>query len=415
VAEQLNSGAQWFARTEKALVAMARHMAEKRYGTAPDLPDRVGDAMLALAEAVNDFRPAHGQDSLGYFLQYVLAKVAGSMRHGAQEVKDSSDVEITFTDLDPEQLGIEYLLDRQDGPDEFGENLWVVRGGKVFDTLELIDAIAGHEKRAKVALHVMGCQEDDLRVNLLKALQDLAEQSPDWVFEPAPPEPVADFQDTVVVRHTEFGAVEEIVPAEEVALASKGNAPWIEEQFAVQYEPIWARDWEEQRLRPVGAMAADRRSWPKEVSRELWDQVRSLIVDFKLTTQDVIDHAKIEESVVYELADVLLYVDDEQAMTVVRAIARLTGAEGDEFDVLCDTFGLSSDEGWEPEEGGEDLGQRIESWLSRLPVVERRLEMARTNGLGCYKSQMAAIRALACDGASPYEAKQAARRAFGLG
>jgi hypothetical protein len=44
---------------------------------------------------------------------------------------------------------------------------------------------------------------------------------------------------------------------------------------------------------------------------------------------------------------------------------------------------VNSDEGWEPEGGG--LG-----------------------------SQMAAIKALASDGASPYEAKQAARRAFGV-
>jgi hypothetical protein len=44
-----------------------------------------------------------------------------------------------------------------------------------------------------------------------------------------------------------------------------------------------------------------------------------------------------------------------------------------------------------------------------LPLFSPVAEMAATNGLGCFASQMAAIKALACDGASPYEAKQAAR------
>ena len=65
-------------------------------------------------------------------------------------------------------------------------------------------------------------------------------------------------------------------------------------------------------------------------------------------------------------------------------------------------FGLGSVATWEPD--GESITEeRVSSWLE---AVARRYAF--------WPSQMAAIRALAVQGASPYEARQAARRAFGV-
>ena len=111
-----------------------------------------------MSEAVNSFRPANGQDSMGYFLQYVLAKVAGSMRHGAQKVKDDSDMEITFTDLDPEQLGIEYLLDRGEAVQLQALDQPPVEFDSV---LAIVEQVAQHESAVTASIYqIYGLAKD---------------------------------------------------------------------------------------------------------------------------------------------------------------------------------------------------------------------------------------------------------------
>jgi hypothetical protein len=77
--DTLKDGTYWLGKLEGALPAVVKYMALHRYGAAPDVDDRVSDALAALVEGSTRFQPQPGKDGVGYYLQYVLSDVAGAL------------------------------------------------------------------------------------------------------------------------------------------------------------------------------------------------------------------------------------------------------------------------------------------------------------------------------------------------
>lgn len=251
---KLRDGKYWLNRAATALASIAEHMARVRYGTVPDLDARVSDAQAALVEAACEFKPQPGKDGFGYFLNYVLARVSGDLRQGAQSAKDEAQAEAVFTDLDPEDLGLDHLYECGSAPDVAQENTWVTKWGHVRTTTEVIDALVSNEKWAEWTAHLLGVEEvgsTEHRVALLRALDDLAEREssiPTWTSEPPAPEPILNHSlNSTYIRRIVGGEVIEELSldgdefAEEVARASASQAPWVPEQLEVAWEPEWAR------------------------------------------------------------------------------------------------------------------------------------------------------------------------------
>jgi hypothetical protein len=156
-------------------------MALNRYGQAPDVDDRVSDALAALVEGSARFQPQPwpGKDGIGYYLQYTLSYVAGALRNGAQLAKDWSDEAACFTDIAPEQLGIERLWETlPDETDEDDEPQFVLNNDKVASATEIIGLIVDHPERRRIPAKVLGVQVDDasLAEHLESALDAIADQ-----------------------------------------------------------------------------------------------------------------------------------------------------------------------------------------------------------------------------------------------
>ena len=119
--------------------------------------------------------------------------------HKPYETKNWSDEAACFTDVAPDDLGVERLWETLAGPDEEPEEtLFVLNNGQVASTLEIIELIAGHEGRRRIAARLLGIQADDagLPVKLLQALDAVADRlSADAPWNEGPPEP------TPVVTH----------------------------------------------------------------------------------------------------------------------------------------------------------------------------------------------------------------------
>jgi hypothetical protein len=175
----MKDGSYWLDKLQGSLVKVVEYMALNRYGAAPDTDDRVSDALAALVEGSTRFQPQPGKDSLGYYLQYVLSFVAGTLRNRAQLAKDWSEEAACFTDIAPEQLGIERLWETI--PDESGEDdepLFVLNNHKVAGTAEIVGLIVDHPDRRRIAAKVLGVQvtDPDLAEQLEAALDAIADQ-----------------------------------------------------------------------------------------------------------------------------------------------------------------------------------------------------------------------------------------------
>ncbi|MCP4535866.1 MAG: hypothetical protein GY832_01865 [Chloroflexi bacterium] len=211
----MKDGKYWMTKLGNTLAVVAEHIAVHRYEGAPDVDDRIADAMLSVVVAADKFKPRPGQDTVGYFLNYVLRRVAGDVRRGATIAKRWSDEAAVYTDVAPdwldgndsrdlaETLGVA-LHERQDGPETIGENLWKSKSGIVYETTEVVERLVN--EFPDVAAKKMGVPNDDkLGVNILRVLNDAAEMTtaePAWLQEPAPPSSALDLDYTVVEERT---------------------------------------------------------------------------------------------------------------------------------------------------------------------------------------------------------------------
>lgn len=76
-------------------------MAARRYGDAPWVEDRIGDAAEAAVVAEWMYRPRKGQDNVFYRANFVVGSAAGLMRAGAREESAAFELVSTFSDLIP--------------------------------------------------------------------------------------------------------------------------------------------------------------------------------------------------------------------------------------------------------------------------------------------------------------------------
>jgi len=414
---KLTSGKEWLSKLETALTNVVTFMALRRYGRIPDVDDRVGDALAALVEGADRFKPQPGRDGVGYFLQYALSYVAGALRNGASVAKGWGDEAVTFSDLAPTALGIERVWETLPGTsdEEPGETQFVLNNGKVASTLEIIELITGHDDRRRIAAKHLGIQADDeaLPVRLLQALDGLASHftaDGRWIVEPSQPTSVVthDLAPTTVIRNgvqTEMSAAN---MREAVEAASKGTVPWVLEQCNVQYEE-----------REEGPdFYPDESVWPKKVDRRLWLELLGVwawvecpgVVLDALAGEDISPSSA--EAAAIELMDTLAVALADEAdgscRRVAGALAFRVKAQHDAVDkqalyeAFCEFFGVDGSGAWDAEmPSAGALQPRVAAWIDKVAAHK-----------GVWPSQAAAITALVLKGASPREAKAASQRAY---
>jgi len=438
VSTQLNmrDGKYWLEQLEGALVPVVTFQALNRYGQVPDVEDRIGDALSALADGAARFLPQPGKDSVGYFLQYTLSHVAGSLRNGAQTAKDWAAEAATFTDLSPDDLGLEAVWEMipatADG-EEPEETLFVTKSGKVADKMELL-AMACDEQRGPMVARLLGVQIEDPRfkVAILEALDNVEEQlraDPRWIEDVPAPEPVVvhDLKDILVVRN----GVQTVISAAEVAVAveeaSRNAAVWSDgddEEFYETDSP-WEQWKVDDATRSYHSPSADDAVWPDSVTRKLWtdaiaawslvgwadDVLTVLEGTFSSDTGEVV--AAVEATIA--LGEALAGEPEGSARTVARTLANKVHALGVHvkaedgqtpqeslYERLCWQWGTDGTTEWVPDLPSADgLRFGIQGWVERVKAAR-----------GVWKSQGAAIEALVLHDASPSEAKKVARAAF---
>jgi hypothetical protein len=433
-----NTGEYWLAKLQGALPAVVKYMALNRYGQAPDADDRVSDALAALVEGSARFQPQPGKDGIGYYLQYTLAHVAGALRNGAKVAKGWSDEAACFTDVAPDELGIERLFETL--PDEpADEAQFVLNNGQVAGATEIVELITSHPERRRIAAKKLGIQADDasLPERLLGALDHIEAElraEPLWMRDVPEPAPVVarELAATYVTRHNrETGALtrQEVSGAEfaeMVEAASRQSAVWTPEDVGVQYETDvpWGSWAAEEETRSFRSAFADDNAWPDEASQN-W---RDLVLAWSLVSHadDVMDallgsETEIPESAQYAveqmeaLAEALADVTDGQARTVARALARRIVHFGVQVrtepgelptealsDSLAWFLGVDNTGGWDAELPSADgLKHAVSEWVGKVTAAR-----------GVWKSQAAAIKALVLQRADPRAAKAAAQAAF---
>ncbi|MCP4539456.1 MAG: hypothetical protein GY832_20150 [Chloroflexi bacterium] len=280
----MKDGKYWLSKLGDTLVTLAEWIAVNKYEGAPDVDDRVADAMLSVVEAANRFKPRPGQDAVGYFLNYVLRCVAGDVRRGASIAKRWSDEAAVYSDVAPAWLDDDFdieatlgisLSERQDAPHIAEENKWVsVKSGKEFTTMEVVNMLTGeHSEWTRKRLNT---KKDDaeLRMALLQVLDKWADTSadPTWLLEPAPPAALCPDYDIVEeVRmvdgkpagtHYIFKRVED-EKRDAAEAASKNGARWMDEVVPGDDRP--------DRDGAVKAMKEDRQLDPRIVN--FWENV----------------------------------------------------------------------------------------------------------------------------------------------
>lgn len=409
---QLTSGKEWLTKLETALASIVTFMALRRYGRIPDVDDRVGDALVALVEGADRFKPQAGRDGVGYFLQYVLSFVAGALRNGASVAKAWSDEAVTFSDLAPSALGIERVWETLPGTpdDEPDETQFVLNNGKVASTMEIVELITGHNDRRRIAAGHLGIQADDaaLPVRLLQALDSIAGSftaDGRWIVEePTGPTPVVshdlDLPDVVTMSGT-------ITAREAVERASRGTVPWAVEQCGVQYE--------EREENPD--FYPDESVWPKQVDRRLWVSTLKAwawcdpgLVYSHLAGEDVVLYPEETDAMelMHTMAVALADEADGSCRRVAGALAFRVKAQHDGvnkqalYEALCEFFGVDGSGAWEHESpSASALQARAEQWVAKVAAHK-----------GVWPSQAAAIGALVLKGASPREAKAVGQKAY---
>jgi len=443
--ETLRSGQWWLDRFQGSLPSVVRFMATNRYGGAVDVDDRVSDALAALVEGSNRFQPQPGKDGTGYFLQYVLSYVAGALRNGAQVAKDWNNEAVTFSDIGPEELGIERLFETLPGTtdEEPDETQFVLNNGMVASTMEIISLITSDEVRRRIAAKKLGIQADDpgLPARLLETLDTIAgelNRDPGWGEKVPEPEPVI-AHDLEAVKVTRNGVQTEVTGAEMRQLveeASHSAVVWAPEESGVQYEtdmpwPSWVEADSTRSYRSpyqdeatIPTWLEGRLAYALNVWRE-WHQSR-LELGLRPGAGPILDTLLNTSSEFFEE----YFLDSEQS-EVAEAMLGLAEALADEPDGLSNTvacwlaeelvsaglvlnrqgrllfsfrtlFGLDGTGEWEAELPSVDgLRTTITRWVEQVTAQQ-----------GVWKSQATAIDALVLHDASPAEARSAARAAF---
>jgi hypothetical protein len=443
----VKDGKYWLEKLADTLTVLAEWIAVHRYEGAPDLDDRIGDAWLSVVEAANRFEPRPGQDSVGYFLNYVLRRVAGDVRRGATVAKRWADEAAVYSDVAPdwldgsdsrdlaEALGVS-LYERQDGPETAGEHLWVSKSGVVYDTTEVIERLVREfpDKAAKL----LGVPQDEhLPVRILQVLTEAAEMAtalPAWLQEPAPPEPAVTgkLDDVIVRRRRGNQVVEEVLTGDELAEAvneaSANGAIWFSDEAPFDERP--------DRDGPVKAMVEDRRAVPYRLEnfiatqigpalREWAEGLAELALPVSVGSGVGIQITQVLERLADLMADCDLEYQAEQA-TVDAVTEEIITVTGDEFGVVrklvAKRMGVMSDWFDMPErEDSETLRQRVWGWLDKLTalaVTREDVQEAHRRGervqVHVWRSQAEAIRAIVLTGASPQEARAIEQRAYAV-
>jgi len=431
----MKDGSYWLDKLQGSLVKVAEYMALNRYGAAPDADDRVSDALAALVEGSARFQPQPGKDGIGYYLQYTLSYVAGALRNGAQLAKDWSDEAACFTDIAPEQLGIERLWETI--PDESGEDdepQFVLNNHQVASATEIIGLIVDHPDRRRVAAKVLGVQvnDPDLAEQLEAALDAIADQlraEPRWIEDRPEPAPIVthDLEPITVIRN---GVQSEILSAAEVQQqvedASRKAAVWDPEELDAPFENdvLWASQVEAEQDRAYRSAYADDSAWPKSVTRDLWD---ILLVAWSQVgwADDVLDalmggeteiteETRLVVDVMEVLADAVVDELDGSVRTVARALANRVLKDGlavktedgqAPYEVLSETFGwylgVDTTYGWNATLAtAKGMEHRATAWVEKVAPRCK------------WPSQAAAVSALVLHDASPGEAKAASRTTY---
>jgi hypothetical protein len=331
-------------------------------------------------------------------------------------------------------VDVERLFEPLPGDDLVEEAQFVLNNGKVAGKTELVDLIADDETRRQVAARILGVQSDDpdLRVRLLQALDSIEEQlraEPGWIEDVPEPEPVVthDLEATTVIRN---GVQTEIAGSEFRQLvedASRNAVVWSPEETGVQYETDtpWGSWAAADQARSYRSAYADDATWPESVTRRYWVPVVTAWNELGYP-QDVLDamlggETELTDDVqqvlraMEDLADVLADEPEGSIRTVAYALARkiawrraeIKAEEGRSpvevlYEHICWYLGVDGTRGWDAELPSADgLRNAIETWVNKITSKKM------------WGSQAAAIKALVLHNASPYEARQAARAAFG--
>ena len=441
MSDNLKNGQFWLTKLEGALVPVVKFMALRRYGVGfMDIDARVSDALVALVEGANRFEPQPQRDGIGYFLQYTLSYVAGSLRNGATHAKAWSDEAVCFTDIKPDALGIDYIWETLPGGDgeEPDETQFVLNNGKVASTLEIIELVTSHPERRRIAAKALGIQADDqaLPVRLLQALESIEGMltaDPRWPREPESPSPVVthELEAVTVIRNgvqTEMSAAE---ATEAVEAASRTSVVWSPEETGVQYESDaipWVA-WEEgDRTRAYRSPYLDDSIIPERVARYLQEAVVNAWAYFA-DICEVMNMYPSATAILTALEGSEVWLSDAEQYAVDSTLA-LAEMLADESDGCANTVALwlaeeITSEGLVVNSQGRMLrgfrelfGLDYSGWSEELPsaaslrpAVERWVRKACACQ-GVWPSQKAAIHSLVLSGASPFEARSAARAAY---
>lgn len=435
------TGTEWLEQTKELLVSIVLHMVLTRYQGVSDLNDRIGDALLALAEASESFCPPKGRDPEGYWFQYALNTVAVQIRQGAQRAKQWAHEGVSFSDLarteldsddedwflrdgeelavipfdvpdipEPSKLGVKYLWS---GDPE--DPRLVLSSGAVVRPDEYVKLVMGDERRRRVARHVLGdidskSLESVLTRTIWQAV-DVLQQGTSFLLEYP--------EDTLPIRVAE---AYEPQYRDQAVSAQKGSLVFEAEEEHYEY-----RGSDGVYERPVEGLSRGRHAWPPElghafrrtvkawrklaapqcsVARALWCADNVLEIAAGNALFDLRER-------IAELAD-----DEIQEASWSRSVARVlqealvgtfaSGKSGWLFyssDVLADALNeyFSVDEPWEP----EDLNPSI--YAQKAEAFKQMVETSEY-----WDSQKARITALV-DGASPHAAMLAAKRAYAAG
>jgi len=431
----MKDGSYWLDKLQGSLVKVAEYMALNRYGAAPDADDRVSDALAALVEGSARFQPQPGKDGIGYYLQYTLSYVAGALRNGAQLAKDWSDEAACFTDIAPEQLGIERLWETI--PDESGEDdepLFVLNNHKVAGTAEIVGLIVDHPDRRRIAAKVLGVQaaDPDLAEQLEAALDAIADQlraEPRWIEDRPGPAPVVthDLEPITVIRNGVQSTISAAEMRQQVEDASRKAAVWDPEQLDAPFENdvLWGSQVEAEQDRAYRSAYADDSAWPKSITRDFWDILVGAwgqagwaqdVLDALIGGEtEIAEETQLVIDVMEVLSDAVADEPDGSVRTVARALANRVLKDGlavkteagqAPYEALAETFGwylgVDVTYGWSATLAtAKGMESAVTGWVGKVTALR-----------GVWKSQAAAVTALVLHDASPGESRRAARAAF---
>jgi hypothetical protein len=247
------------------------------------------------------------------------------------------------------------------------------------------------------------------------------------VPEPAPLV-THDLEPVTVVRN---GVQSEILSAAEmrqqVEDASRNAAVWNPEDIGVQYEDdvLWGSWAQADQERSYRSAYADDSAWPKSVTRDLWDALAAVWGEIGWA-DDVLDalvggdtelmpEARRVVGAMEMLANALAAEPDGSVRTVARALANWVLKDGLKvktvdgqapYEVLSEAFkwflGVDLTYGWSAAEASaKGMEDRATAWVEQVTALR-----------GVWPSQAAAVSALVLHGASPREARAAARATF---